>query len=159
MWRLPFAYHRRKLIRSLSATFLAAQKGAGVTGAAYEALIKIVLSLTDETNVAYDKTRIIKAHGIEEDDNGLVEVVLKNSDLAITAAANNFQQWQCVVSKGYYTGVARTAWAAATVYAVDDIRVPTTANGYQYRCSIAGTSHATTEPTWGTVLGVTQTDG
>jgi len=159
MWRLPFAYHRRKLIRTLSATFLAAQKGVGVTGAAYEALIKIVLSLTDETNVAYDKTRIIKAHGIEEDDNGLVEVVLKNSDLAITAAANNFQQWQCVVSKGYYTGVARTAWAAATVYAVDDIRVPTTANGYQYRCSSAGTSHATTEPTWGTVLGVTQTDG
>ena len=48
---------------------------------------------------------------------------------------------------------------ANTAYSVEDFVVPTTANGFQYRCTVAGTSHASVEPTWGTVLGVTQTDG
>lgn len=50
------------------------------------------------------------------------------------------------------------AWAAATAYLVGQIRRPTTGNTYVYRVSVAGTSHATTEPTWPTTIGATVTD-
>jgi len=46
-----------------------------------------------------------------------------------------------------------TAWAVGTAYVVGQVRRPTSANGYLYRCSVAGTSHAATEPTWPTVIG------
>jgi len=63
------------------------------------------------------------------------------------------------ISYGYHTGISRSAWVKNTAYALDDVVRPTTATNYQYRCIIAGTSHATTEPTWGIILGVAQTDG
>jgi hypothetical protein len=37
-------------------------------------------------------------------------------------------------------------------YSQGDMVKPTTANGYIYICSTAGTSHAATEPTWGTTI-------
>lgn len=53
-----------------------------------------------------------------------------------------------------------SAWVAATVYALGDIRRPTTRNGFCYRCTTGGTSHATTEPVWTTTIGAVQpTDG
>jgi hypothetical protein len=45
------------------------------------------------------------------------------------------------------------AWVANTAYAVGDIIRPVSANGLLYLCVVAGTSHATTEPTLGTVVG------
>lgn len=56
------------------------------------------------------------------------------------------------------TAVDRTAWAVATAYSLNDVRMPTVANGFAYRCTVAGTSHATTEPTWPTTLGGTVVD-
>jgi len=51
-------------------------------------------------------------------------------------------------------------WVANTAYALGDIVVPTgTPNGYCYICTTAGTSHATTEPTWPTTIGDTVNDG
>lgn len=50
-------------------------------------------------------------------------------------------------------------WEADTVYALRAMAIPTTANGYYYACTTAGTSHATTEPTWPTTIGATVTDG
>lgn len=51
-------------------------------------------------------------------------------------------------------------WTANTVYIVGDKIEPITPNGYVYRCTTAGTSHATTEPTFPTVtIGTTVTDG
>lgn len=51
-------------------------------------------------------------------------------------------------------------WVAATTYAVGDVVKKTgTYNSRSYLCTIAGTSHATTEPTWSTTNGATQTDG
>lgn len=41
-----------------------------------------------------------------------------------------------------------SVYAAATAYAVGDIVTPSTANGRQYVCIVAGTSDATTEPDW-----------
>ena len=46
-----------------------------------------------------------------------------------------------------------SAWAAATAYILGDVVHPTTPNGYRYVVVTAGTSHATTEPTWPTVIG------
>lgn len=51
-----------------------------------------------------------------------------------------------------------TAWVKETAYALRDQVIPTTANGYQYICTTAGTSGAT-EPTWPTTIGGTVTDG
>lgn len=51
-------------------------------------------------------------------------------------------------------------WATATAYSLDDLVEPTTPNGYVYKCTTAGTSHASTEPTWPTSgIGTTVSDG
>ena len=85
------------------------------------------------------------------------KVLIENYSNNLTSLA--LSGYQGVISRGFHTGVTRSAWAANTVYALTNVVIPTTPNGYQYRCTVAGTSHATTEPTWGTALGVTQTDG
>jgi len=50
-------------------------------------------------------------------------------------------------------------WVANTAYSLNDMVIPTTPNGYYYVCTTAGTSHATTEPTWTTDIGDTFNDG
>lgn len=53
-------------------------------------------------------------------------------------------------------------WATATAYSVGDCVQPSSGNenGYRYECTTAGTSHASTEPTWPTSgIGTTVTDG
>jgi len=52
-----------------------------------------------------------------------------------------------------------TTWVANTAYAVGALIRPTTGNAHLYRCIVAGTSHADTEPTWTTVSGQVNTDG
>lgn len=55
---------------------------------------------------------------------------------------------------------ATASWAVATAYTVGYIVRPTTPNGYIYVCTTAGTSHASTEPTWPTTpIGSTVSDG
>lgn len=49
-------------------------------------------------------------------------------------------------------------WAAATAYTTGRIVRPTTGNGFLYRSTGAGSSHATTEPTWPTTIGATVVD-
>ena len=52
-----------------------------------------------------------------------------------------------------------TTWASGVVRAVGDIIKPTSYNSHTYICSTAGTSHATTQPTWATTNGGLTTDG
>ncbi len=50
-----------------------------------------------------------------------------------------------------------TTWATNTSYSVGDTVVPTVANEVEYKCTTAGTSHASTEPTWANALEVADT--
>jgi len=84
-------------------------------------------------------------------------VSLRNTDASLSDLA--LRGYTGVISHGYNTGLARAIWVKNTAYSLDDVRTPTTVTGYQYRCSVAGTSHATTEPTWPTGLGAVVTDG
>lgn len=63
---------------------------------------------------------------------------------------------------GTVTQVNQTysAWTASTNYSVGDRRIPTVVNGYYYEVTTdAGSSHATTEPTWPITIGETVVDG
>ncbi len=91
----------------------------------------------------------------EREDGGTAQVLLANYDQALNSL--DFEQFKAVLSYGYFTGTSRSAWAASTAYSLDDIRIPTTANTFQYRCTTAGTSHSS-EPTFPTDLGVTVTE-
>ncbi len=51
------------------------------------------------------------------------------------------------------------ARVVATVYALGDCVIPATPNGYRYRCTTAGTSHASVTPTYPTTVGGTVIDG
>jgi hypothetical protein len=53
---------------------------------------------------------------------------------------------------------AISSWVANHAYSLNDLVVPTSANGHYYKATTGGTSHATTEPTWVT-NGSTNTDG
>lgn len=55
--------------------------------------------------------------------------------------------------------VGAAAWAVATAYALNAVVRPTTANGHLYKCTVAGTSDGSTQPTWPTSAGSTVTDG
>lgn len=57
------------------------------------------------------------------------------------------------------TWIEASTWAANTAYVVNQTVIPTSPNGFQYRCIVAGTSHATTEPVWPTNPGDAIGDG
>jgi hypothetical protein len=76
--------------------------------------------------------------------------------LTMTAATGNAAN-----ARVYYQRYRElhSIWVALTAYALGDIVVPTgTPNGYCYICTTAGTSHATTQPTWPTTIGTTVAD-
>lgn len=51
---------------------------------------------------------------------------------------------------GLITAANATAWAANTAYKRGQLVRKMTTNGHLYRCIVAGSSHASTEPTWPT---------
>jgi len=58
----------------------------------------------------------------------------------------------------YPTWAANTAYTAGAASALFSFVIPSTPDGFVYECTTAGTSHATTEPTWDAVLGNTTVD-
>lgn len=69
-------------------------------------------------------------------------------------------QLECSTADGrIQVGYTPRKWQANTAYNYPTECVPTTLNGYVYLCVLAGTSHATTEPTWPTVRGNIVVDG
>jgi hypothetical protein len=70
-------------------------------------------------------------------------------------------EWGQLLTVGKQTFAATQAiatWVANTAYSLNDLVVPTTANGHYYKATTAGTSHVTDEPTWPT-NGTTVADG
>lgn len=59
---------------------------------------------------------------------------------------------------GTYENVLGGTWVASTAYTVGQFVKPTTENRHSYKCTSAGTT-ASSEPTWSTTNGATQTDG
>lgn len=66
-----------------------------------------------------------------------------------------------VVAAGAANPVAKNRWKAATAYTLGTYVIPQglQLNGCYYECTTAGTSHATTQPTWPTIPGNTVADG
>jgi hypothetical protein len=60
---------------------------------------------------------------------------------------------------GLQKAITGPAVARNTAYTLGRMVTPLVANDYAYECSTAGTSHASNEPTWPTVVGATVTDG
>lgn len=60
---------------------------------------------------------------------------------------------------GITSNPVSTAWTASNVVVLGEYRRPTSSNGRRYYASVAGTTHATTEPTWPVTNGGTVTDG
>jgi len=65
-----------------------------------------------------------------------------------------------ITKAGAYTLLPMTlsAWATGTVYTTSSMRIPTVDNGFYYQPTVAGTSHAATEPIWPTTIGETIVD-
>lgn len=70
-------------------------------------------------------------------------------------AASGGTQWNVANPSGTITA---GVWATAKVVAVGDIVIPITKNGYLFICVVAGTTHASTEPTWTAIQGTTIAD-
>src|SRR3990167_1681104 len=138
-------------MRTLSNTLQTAQKELSASP-----IWKVVLSRTSQTTIGYDQARITRITHTETPEGDTAEVHLDNSDGVLTSL--DFEHYQAVISYGYNTGISRSAWVAGSTYAIDAMVRPVTANGYQYRCAVAGTVAGTTEPTWPTDLGVRVAD-
>jgi len=64
-----------------------------------------------------------------------------------------------VTTADYATWAASTAYTAGAGSALFSFVIPTTANGYCYECTTAGTSHTAEPVTWGTTPGGTTSEG
>lgn len=115
---------------------------------------------TDLSTAAYDSWKI----GIRDKDQGTSAstAVIWDCDsgkldgLTISGDANGLLT---ITFPESLIGPIYTTWAVARVYALGDYVRPTTNNGFIYEATVAGTSHAVTEPTWNTTEGATNTDG
>jgi hypothetical protein len=76
----------------------------------------------------------------------------------ISIVNNGTQVMVTHAGRGYVYDTLPKLWVADTDYLVANIFVrPTTANGFYYKCTVAGTAGGS-EPTWSTVVGATTTD-
>jgi hypothetical protein len=66
--------------------------------------------------------------------------------------------WTCEAAFRATFSIASTPWAALTAYGVGASKLPTTANGFWYKATVAGTS-AAGEPVWPITVGATIVDG
>lgn len=79
----------------------------------------------------------------------------------VTGSAGRPVEWGRLLTIGKQTFASTQAissWVANHAYALNDLVVPTSANGHYYKATTGGTSDMTTEPTWVT-NGGTNADG
>lgn len=71
----------------------------------------------------------------------------------VQGSLGNPVEWGRVLTVGKQTFAATQAissWVVNHAYSLNDLVVPTSANGHYYKATTGGTSHAATEPTWPT---------
>lgn len=108
--------------------------------------------LKHRTGFQYSKSRQVgKSHAIFQSYNSDMNATVIQEMTQDVPDTGNFS------STPLYT--VSSTWTAGTAYAIGDVVLPTTNNGMFYECIIAGTSHATTEPTWTTTNNSRYSDG
>lgn len=99
-----------------------------------------------------DNGRTYKMVSYSTGTSGTVQPTFPNGEGSLTATIDGTCWWmECTTHA--------PKWVAATVYRLGQIVRPTTLNSRAYRCIVAGTSHASTQPTWPTTAGGEITDG
>ncbi|MFA4826465.1 MAG: hypothetical protein WC593_15045 [Methanoregula sp.] len=112
--------------------------------------ISYVVAQTSETACtlfAVDNNANINTIGTIAARSGPIGIVNNGTQVLVTHKTN-----------GYVYDILPKAWVAATDYQANIYIRPTTPNGFYYKSQDAGTSHATTEPTWPTAVGGTVVD-
>jgi len=103
---------------------------------------------------------VLDLAGMSANETVILKYRINHSNTDLDTGWTTFGE--AIVADGETERVFRTdflEWAVSTAYTTDDWRIPTTANGFVYECTTAGTSHAATEPTWPTTIGDTVSDG
>jgi len=102
---------------------------------------------------------------ISLNDEPQYKIKLNFSNLSISDA--DLIQAFFITCKGRYTAFYLTSpdepnrsaiWTPNTAYILNQIIRPIVANTHSYKCTVAGTSHATTEPTFPTTVNTTIVD-
>lgn len=86
---------------------------------------------------------------------------LECRDANVATLSDSFferERWYGLTPAAYAYQKGCLLWAPSEAQAVGDLVVPSTLNGYLYRCTTAGTT-GTTEPSWPTTVGNTVSDG
>ena len=88
----------------------------------------------------------------------LGELVRHGSRWELLQAFNRGSEFPSRDSFASGTFTKTPTWTVNTAYTAGQFVYPTAGGAYIYECVIAGTSHAVTEPTWGTTLGANTND-
>lgn len=87
---------------------------------------------------------------------GVVTLTVKSK-----GARGNFYlafQDKSKLPSGITSSLTGTTWVTLTAYTTSKYVTPVTANGFYFKCTVAGTT-AASEPTWATTIGTTVVDG
>lgn len=121
-------------------------------------MTKISSSIFSSGGIDYTKVR--DSIQILDKENNTSKIICQvyNSDLNSSLIVENTN---IPPATGNFSTVLYTVcgkWTANTSYSIGDKVFPTTNNGCYYVCVDAGTSHATTEPTWNTTRDTNTSD-
>lgn len=130
------------------AEYIPTSGASTIVSAANNKLYTGTTSLTDHTGTAAGVTGITANHWQFQNINGKL-VGFQAAHDPIVSTGGDFALLQQSI----------TSWTTGHAYVVGDVVKATATNKTLYfHCTTAGTSHATTEPTWNTTPGATTTD-
>ena len=107
-----------------------------------------------------DGTATLKCAGATTDREYLLDTTGYTAEMEVRDEnyAGTTQLEATTANSRLFVGFDPPKWVANTAYTVGQRVVPTILNGFVYQCVVAGTTHATTEPTWPATLGTTVLD-
>ncbi len=123
------------------------------------------MALSDLTFKLYTDTGLTSLYGGTETLVNKTDLSDNPQDFVVYFGSNTADRKLTAVSNPGVDQITLTPtyaisdWVVAEALALGDSRRPTTPNGYRFQVTTAGTTHATTEPTWPTTIGSTVADG